>query len=735
MDGKIILKDDWDYQPKIKKDSVHHITRESEHRILIDFISRRNEGSMLVCGQRGAGKTSSVFKATTEAITKNEKIKPVLIKATSIDLVEEKDVKKNILRGFIRSLYNQTQDDSDVVEDLKTKTSELYNKAIASQVKYENQSHDKSIREKTLRIHINLIPILLLVAAGIVSLLDTLLDILLEYSWVLPIIMFASACAWLIIGYSQTRKKSSINMASNYYRYDYDLSTMQFEFESLLERFVKEKFKILFIVDELDKLGDKSLSIILHLKMLINQGSALFIFITSPEILPIINDKTKPNSTLFSQTLYLKRPLFDEMHDFLNNIILNSNKLTQNTDYKNFQNFLCYQSKTSFFDLYNVIRDNIIETDIEGPTLNFNLDAEQITKANLQKSIERIYERKKYDVPSLWAENDDMLETLYNICTNLESTPMFADITINAQTFKFSKNIIPLEKSKSYSAAIDLFTFLTIQGYLQHTQENTYQIVGQLPTITTVGEIFVEEERKFKEEYDGMLELAINLANIHNQHIEDLGRIFSKNTINRKWDTFVKRIGNYFNMETFKEHRQIYMDLVGTNSTVYPPEKLQQMTLDLQNGYVVIKHQFMNLLKAVFVKNITGVKHSGDLADISKGVLADSGVPNATFNHTELSFDDSKSHKLQHVVITENIPLALLKKLLNATNQNILIISLGSFEDNSKYDNISSTLSVERLQQGLDELHKLDETSKKYLFMPITIPIHLENLDQILDIL
>ena len=730
MDEKIILKPDWDYQPKIKKDSGHHIIRESEHRILIDFISRRNEGSMLVCGQRGAGKTSSVFKATYEATTKNKKIKPVLIKATSIDLEEEKDVKRNILRGFIRSLYNQTQDDSDVVGDLKTKTSELYNKAIASQVKHENQSHDKSIREKTLRIHINLISILLLVAAGIVS----LSGILLEHSWILPIILFVSG-GWLIADYTKTIKKSSISTASNYYRYDYDFSTMQSEFESLLEIFVKENFKILFIVDELDKIGDKSLSIILNLKMLINQGNALFIFITSPEILSAINDKTKPNRTLFSQTLYLKRPLFDEMRDFLNNIILNSNKLTQNTDYKNFQNFLCYQSKTSFFDLYNVIRDTIIETNLEGPTLNFNLDADRTTKANLQKSIERIYERKKYDVPSLWAENDDMLETLYNICTNLESTPMFADITINAQTFKFSKNTIPLEKSKSYSAAIDLFTFLTTQGYLQHTQENTYQIVGQLPTITTVGEIFVEEERKFKEEYDGMLELAINLANIHNQHIEDLGRIFLKNTINRKWDTFVKRIGNYFNMETFKEHRQIYMDLVGTNSTVYPPEKLQQMTLDLQNGYVVIKHQFMNLLKAVFVKNITGVKHSGDLADISKGVLADSRVSNTTFNHTELSFDDSKSHKLQHVVITENIPLALLKKLLNATNQNILIISLGSFEDNSKYDNISSTLSVERLQQGLDELHKLDETSKKYLFMPITIPIHLENLDQILDIL
>ena len=731
MDEKIILKSDWDYQPKIKNDSGHHITRESEHRILIDFISRRNEGSILVCGQRGVGKTSSVFKATNESITKNEKIKPILIKATSIDLEKNEDIKKNVLQSFIRSLYNQIQDESDVVGDLKIKTSELYNKAIASQVKQVNQSHNKSIREKTLYVNINLISAVSLCIVGIISLLGNFL----EHSWILSIIMIVSG-GLLMIGYSITRRKSSVSMASNYYRHDYDFSTMQSEFESLLERFVNKKFKILFIVDELDKIEDKSLSIILNLKMLINQGNALFIFITSPEILSDINDKTKQNSTLFSQTLYLKRPLFDEMRNFLTHIVLNDDKLTQITDYENFQNFLCYQSKTSFFDLYNVIRDNIIEIDLNGPVLNFNLDAEQTTKANLQKSIEWIYARKKYDVPSLWAENDAMLETMYNVCTNLESTPKLENIVVDNQICKFSKNTIPLEKPKLYSAIIDLFTFLTSQGYLQNTQKNTYQIVGQLSTINKVrGGVFVEEQHKFKEEYDNMLELAINIANIHNQYIENLGEIFKIDTINSKWTTFFTCINNYFNMETFKEHRQIYMDLVGTDPTVYPSEKLQQMTVELQNGHIEIKRQFVNLFGRIFADKITSFKNNKNLNEISQSVLANSGISNMSFVHNELSFDDSKSHKLRYVVITENIPIDLLKKLLNATNQNILIISLGSPKDNSKYDNISSVLSIETLQQGLDELHKLDETSKKYLFMPITLPIQSDDLDQILEIL
>ncbi len=735
----MILESDWDYQPKIGKDSGHHITRESEHRILLDFISRRNEGSMLVCGQRGAGKTSAVFKATNETIIKNEKIKPILIKATSIhlkskeDSKSEGDSKDDILRGIIRSLYNQIQEDSDIVGKLKIQTSKLYNKAIASEVKQVNQIRSKSIHEKTSRIRINLICALSLVAVGILS----LSDIILEYNWILFIIIITNGLYWTW-NYSIIIKKSSINTASNYYRYDYDFSIMQSEFELLLEEFVKEKFKILFIMDELDKVEEESLSIILNLKMLINQGNALFIFIASPKILSNIEDKANPNSTLFSQTLYLKRPLFDEMRYFITEIILNGSELTQNTDYKNFQNFLCYQSKTSFFALYNVIRDTMIKILPEGPVLNSNLNTEQITKANLQKSIEWVYEREKYDTPSLWAENDDILETLYNVCNNLENTPKLKDIVFDEQGLKFSENnSTTLTKPKSRSAVIGLFTFLVSQGYLQKTQENTYRIIGHLDTIIEEkGGVFAVDEQRFKEEYENMLELAINMANIHNKHIEDLGEIFSSDTINSKWSTFSTCLNNYFNITAFEEHHEIYIDLLGIDSAVYPSEKLQPMTSELQNAHVEIKHKFVDLLAAVFVKKIQGLEIHQAAKDINQSVLSSYRVPNTPFVYNELIFDKySKSHKLQYVVITENIPIDHLKELLDENDRNVLIISLGDSEDNLKYQDISSALSIRTLQQCLDELYTLNNDTKKYLFMTITIPLKSDDLKQILNVL
>ena len=727
MDEKIILKLNWDYQYKIKDSFDHHITRESEHRILFDFIFRRVEGSMLVCGQRGVGKTSSVFKAVKEAIKSNEKIYSVLIKATSIDLDEKNDQKRNILRSLIRSLYRQIRDEPDIVSELKERTSKLYNKAMASQIKHENQLDRKSVSEKIFRTHIRPIPVIVLFIVGIIS----SLGIFPEYSLILSSILIGSG-AWLLVSYSKVVKKSSVNMASYYYRYDYDFSTMQSEFELLLEKFAEKKVKILFILDELDKVGNNSFSIILNLKMLINQGNALFIFITDPKILDSVKDKKDPNSTLFSQILYLKRPLFEEMRRFLAEIILNDSTIIQKTDYKNFQNFLCYQSKTDFFDLHNVIRDNIIGTNPKGqPILKFNLNSEQITKANLQKSIEWIYEREKGDTPSRWEANDEMLKMLYLICAKLESIPRFENIKIK----QFFESIKPQcsNTSRLDNMIVDLFEFLKYQNYLRRPSKNTYQIIGQLQIIKKVkGEVFVGERQKFKEEYEKVLKLAINIVNVHNAYLQDLDEVFSLDTIHLKWTLFGKCIAAYFDIAILDNHRKIYVDLIENDPVGYSPEKLQKMTLELQNEYKEIKQQFVNLLAAIFHKKINDLQPGQTRSDISQGVFVKSGVPNTDFNYHEMSFNDSNNHKLQHIVITENICVGLIRQLLRRADQNILIVSLGSSEDNSEYKSRVTVLAIETFRHDIDRLDKHD---KKYLFLPITVPIQLDELKEVLKAL
>ena len=48
---------------------------------------------------------------------------------------------------------------------------------------------------------------------------------------------------------------------------------------------------------------------------------------------------------------------------------------------------------------------------------------------------------------------------------------------------------------------------------------------------------------------------------------------------------------------------------------------------------------------------------------------------------------------------------------------------------------MSDVLSIDSIQQGLDELNRLDDSSKKYIAMSLTLPIQSTELDTLLQIL
>ena len=160
MDESITLANDWDYQPKIGSPLGHHVKRDQEHSIMCDFIIRKNEGSLLVCGTRGIGKTSSVIQAVNNCTKINSKLKPILVKAPSINF--DDDGKKSILQTLIKYLYKETKNDEKVNDDLKKKTAELYNKSIASQIKKQQMESTQLTTETTKKFEIKLIPILAL---------------------------------------------------------------------------------------------------------------------------------------------------------------------------------------------------------------------------------------------------------------------------------------------------------------------------------------------------------------------------------------------------------------------------------------------------------------------------------------------------------------------------------------------------------------------------------------------
>ena len=63
----IPLKKDWDLQPHLDRKQGHHVVREKQEKQLVDFFARRKEGSLLISGKRGVGKSSIIFATIQKA--------------------------------------------------------------------------------------------------------------------------------------------------------------------------------------------------------------------------------------------------------------------------------------------------------------------------------------------------------------------------------------------------------------------------------------------------------------------------------------------------------------------------------------------------------------------------------------------------------------------------------------------------------------------------------------------
>ena len=105
----VTLRQDWDYQPRLGRTKGHHASRRREQDAVVDFVARRDEGSLLVVGRRGSSKTSLVIAAVNRAarnMPPGKTLVPVPVKATSMEPNGPAD-KKQLLVSLIRSLRRE----------------------------------------------------------------------------------------------------------------------------------------------------------------------------------------------------------------------------------------------------------------------------------------------------------------------------------------------------------------------------------------------------------------------------------------------------------------------------------------------------------------------------------------------------------------------------------------------------------------------------------------------------
>ena len=574
----VTLRQDWDYQPRLGRTKGHHASRRREQDAVVDFVARRDEGSLLVVGRRGSGKTSLVIAAVNKAargMPRGKTLVPVPVKATSMEPNGLAD-KKQLLVSLIRSLRREVPAGRRA-RSLRKGVDRLHENATAtkkSRVRYDS---------RTLRVSLNygMIPsyalaVILAVFGG---------DWLGQYWWVPA----AFAMAPVIVLASRWGARERLVVSS---RHDYGFADIQRDFEQVLQD-CSATHKIVFILDEFDKVepGQTVAGVMAPIKMLINQGGALYILITSPDKTADLEHRQDANYTVFSETLFVKRSLFDEMEGFIDGIVEERSEGLTDGQYADLKYYLCYRAKADFFDLHRAVCDRRARTDDRRrPVLDAALDGRERTAANLQRAIKYVYVRKAYGSLSRQQDNEDMLEIMYDLSARSENM-LNETITISGRTISAGGTT---EKYSQYeaSAARDLFMLLADEGYVANDKDD-FTIKGKLSTFK--GGTHVEEERAFAGAYGRLLDAMVSIANCKSV-MDGHGERFDRDAAEEQWDDLNGVVAAAARISMPDEMRRCSLRIGEPGKPSVPPDEMRQYTDQAQQALAAIRTRSVDLV-------------------------------------------------------------------------------------------------------------------------------------------
>lgn len=496
---KIILKKDWDVDisaPLIDKAiEGHFVGRDRETKLLSNEILRRNNGSILVSGHRGVGKTSLVYKSLRNAKEKDKNIKVVLLNASQLEAHsrhKENQEKvpidaREIIENLIRRLYSATINLQELNKDTKEKIEDLYRKAVAQKFKLlESYQKHRYVSKEVLFDKNNLISIIFLIIAGVFqffsipSISSTIKNLL--------VLLFASL-PYIYVRY----KKEFIGKAEKLYAFDNSIGNLEFDLEQIHREFKTAKKKLVYVIDEMDKLETGQIKDVLKFfKNLFTLSDAIFIFIGGEDLYNLgiiakdeadIKDETATQKeyeyrakeyTYFTSRYFLSRPLWDELSNYYTEII-NHEELSDH-ELEILKRAIAFDSKNDFFDLKTFIKDRIKSFN-EDYTPLIEIDKlfdNDKQKARFHKAITTLFEDKYIAFnQSRWKENELLLRKLFQHAHQIYSSYSGYQITD------------PQGETIEDSEIRDFNGFLWRLGVLSSQSEKPQKIKGQQIDIRT----------------------------------------------------------------------------------------------------------------------------------------------------------------------------------------------------------------------------------------------------------
>ena len=493
-----------------------------------------------------------------------------------------------------------------------------------------------------------------------------------DYLLYISIITIVSIFIYFTVGYA--KNNTNITTQKEIMRYDYTFYMLQFDFEELLTKYSNDNKKIVFVIDEIDQ-NATLLQKFSLLKMLITQNNALFLFVMNPES---YYDNTKNilgHETLFSQKLFMIRPLFDEVRDFLNEII---NEDIDDKDLDDFKYYICYKSKMVFYHLYDALRDHMISiNDDNSITLNIKLSEQQVTFVNLQKTIEWAYKRHYRINPSEWRKSDKILQNLYEFSEMLSDQLLDTPVKIDNKKIVLGNNDTEFDIYDKYvnSALVDFHEMLIHQGYLK-VNSNEIVIVGTLKKFNVDEPVFIEERKSYQKRYKKLLSTYIAIGNLYERVINHNDEIFRINNIDVKWHQFAALLNKISHINFMDPKlKELYDNL--DNNILENSDHVKKLLNEIVNVYTNLLNMFPVILSNIIVKN------SSDLIDNGQNILRSEFYIDEQIGNCGLKTKSNLFYKDIFIIANpkKNIVEEILDQISNSSHILIICIHDGENDD------------------------------------------------------
>lgn len=727
---KLALKKDWDYFPHYEKAQGHFVGRTEEKNKIENWFLRREKGCLLVSGERGVGKTALVYEALYKTSQKDKKIIPVLINASQLiieeSLSEGKEVleisaeklEEKIIVNLIRRLYTAAR--NKLPGDLKEKLGKLYLKAICekSEIKQEIKLEKESKQEEETQQEIK----------GSCSIdMDRVQSFLGSLGIVFGMVFFISATKQnallnILLGslsfllpkelsykfFKQATKIKSIRAKDSIeelYITDKSISNLEHDLYAFLDdiSFSKENFKIIFIIDEMDKIKDtervKITDIIKTFKNLFTLSSGLFVFIAGKEIYDTVEESREKREiayTFFNDKIFITRPNFEDLEKYIDEIIdEQKEKYIDNKIYHDFRNLLCYQSKSDFCEMHFRIRDYIKGYDQEDrPLLSVvALDTAERFHANMQKALGQIYDPNKYLAPSCWYQNNLLLSDLYKFI----DIPWFQEIYLCKEPPTKEDSLL----LRTWQAQNNLIEYLLRLGIVSIKGETTKTIDGKNYVFNTYTwtQSIVDVPSKLQELLDYEKSFLDNLEgfSLSVNEINDVRIILKDNKPKEAYDKTKindNEILQYCDIDALSiyQSNQKYVDKLKDDI----PQHISREELDSQTKKIIaskeqLKNQVVITIERFFKNHIqlvnflfTNFSSDANLFGSTMATIRE-GILNNKLSH--VCFYRKIPKYCRQILVVKDMPEKLYddyKDLINENAGNYLIINLNT--NGTKYN-------------------------------------------------